>query len=136
MRIIDEVTQQEITNPDLTVGELIYAPAWVSPEAYAQAEAEGLPAVPDSAYEEVQIYHVWTADEIAQREEADAQAARQAVINAMPETLDAYADETDAALFDLDAAQATYETDTDAALFDLAEYAAALEARIAALEAM
>ena len=51
------------------------------------------------------------------------------------ERLESYMAETDAALFDLDTAQATYETDTDAALFDLAEYAASLEARIQALEA-
>ena len=51
------------------------------------------------------------------------------------ERFESYMVETDAALFDLDTAQATYETDTDAALFDLAEYVASLEARIQALEA-
>lgn len=152
MRIIDEITKQEITSPDLNAGYL-YGGDYVAPESYSQAEAEGLPALPDSAFEQVQYYHAWTTEEIAMREEAEAQAARQAAINAMPETLEAYATETDAALFDLDAAQSTYETETDAALFDLdaaqndyanetdaalfdlAEYVATLEARIEALEA-
>lgn len=134
MRIIDDKTKQEITNPDLTVG-VLFDGEYVSPEAYAAIDNVTKFAIDDSDYEQVQYYHRWTPEEIAQREQAEAEAARQAVINAMPETLGAYAVETDAALFDLDAAQATYETDTDAALFDLAEYVASLEARIQALEA-
>lgn len=141
MVIIDELTQSEIESPDLSAGELSSPTMWAAPEAYATIDNIMKFALDDSDYEEVQIYHRWTTEEIAQQQESAAQAARQDVINGLPEVVaanaaeqEAYAADTDAALFDLDAAQTAYETDTDAALFDLVDYIAALEGRIAALE--
>lgn len=64
MRILNEASLVEIKTPDLTCGELKDA-LWAPPEAYAAAEAAGLPALPDEAYERVQLYHVWTPSEEA-----------------------------------------------------------------------
>lgn len=87
MRIIDEITQQEITDPDLTVGELWDNKAWVSPEAYANAKSSGSIAVPDDAYEHVQIYHVLTEGDIAEREESELQQERQEMMDALPDAV-------------------------------------------------
>lgn len=90
MRVIDEITEQEIFDePDLTVGELFYNPAWVSRAAYERAEAEGLPAVLDSDYEEVLIYHVWSEDELIERESRGIAAEFQEIMDSLP---DAFAD--------------------------------------------
>lgn len=64
MRILNEASLVEIKEPDLTCGELREC-WWAPPEAYAAAEAAGLPALPDEAYERVQLYHVWTPSEEA-----------------------------------------------------------------------
>ena len=92
MRIINRDTNQEVTNPDLTIGELSAPTMWASPEAYATIDNVTKFALADDDYEEVQLYHVWTADEIAQREEAERQAERQKLMNAMPETVNELAD--------------------------------------------
>lgn len=86
MRIIDEATQQEITNPDLTLGNIRDA-VWASPEAYASIDNVTKFALEDSDFEHVQIYHRWTDDEIAQREESLRHQERQAVIDALPEVV-------------------------------------------------
>lgn len=66
MKVLNEASMVEIKDPDLTCGELRDA-VWAPPEAYAAAEAAGLPALPDEAYERVQLYHVWTPEEEAER---------------------------------------------------------------------
>lgn len=86
MRIIDEITYQELTNPDLTIGELRRT-IWASPEAYTTIDNVTKFALDDSDYEEVQLYHVWTAEEIAQREECERQAEQQELINALPDAV-------------------------------------------------
>ena len=86
MRIIDEITNEEIKKPDLASGELHDA-IWASPEAYATIDDVTKFALDDDDYEEVQIYHRWTADEIAQREAAEAEAAKQELIDALPDAI-------------------------------------------------
>lgn len=86
MRIIDESTQQEIANPDLTAGYL-YETVWASPDAYATIDNVTKFALSDDDYEEVQLYHVWTADEIAQREEAERQQEHQEIMDALPDAI-------------------------------------------------
>lgn len=72
MRVIDEITEQEIfEEPDLVAGELIHFPQWVPAEAYERAKAEGREAVLDSDYEEVLVYHVLTDKEIAERDKKE-----------------------------------------------------------------
>lgn len=88
MRVIDEITEQEIFDePDLTVGELFYNPSWVSKAAYERAEAEGLPTVLDSDYEEVLLYHVWTEDELAERESRGIAAEFQEIMDSLPDAV-------------------------------------------------
>lgn len=70
MRIIDELTNQEITNPDLRAGEL-QETQWASPEALDTIDNVTKFALDDSDWETVQIYHRYTAEEIAQREYND-----------------------------------------------------------------
>lgn len=86
MRIIDEKTNQEITNPDLSIG-VLRTTTWASPEAYATIDNVTKFALDESDYEQVQIYHVWTAEEIAQREAAEQQAEQQEIMNALPDAL-------------------------------------------------
>ena len=86
MRIIDEITNEEIKKPDLASGELRDA-IWASPEAYATIDDVTKFALDDDDYEEVQIYHRWTADEIAQREAEEAEAAKQELIDALPDAI-------------------------------------------------
>lgn len=87
------------------------------------------------------VWHEYDEAELAFQRELEESAIRAefneqlpATIDAINETHETYAGDTDAALFDLDAAQTAYESDTDAALFDLVDYIAALEGRIQALE--
>lgn len=86
MRILDENTRQEVTNPDLAAGYL-YEGDYVAPEAYEQMEREALPALPDGAFERVYYYHVWTPEEIAQREQDEREAAHQELIDALPDAV-------------------------------------------------
>lgn len=88
MRIINEITQQEITNPDLTNGELSES-LWARPEAYASIDNVTKFALDDSDYEVVKIYHAYTEEEIAEREESERQRERQEIIDLLP---DAFAD--------------------------------------------
>lgn len=87
MKYIDYNTKQEITNPDLTIGELTSPVMWASPEAYATIDNVTKFALDEDDYEEVQLYHVWTADEIAEREEGERQAEQQELINALPDAV-------------------------------------------------
>lgn len=86
MRIIDEITQQEIENPDMTAG-VLREMRWASPEAYATIDNVTKFALVDSDYEDVLIYHAYTDDEIAQREEAEAQEEHQELINTLPDAV-------------------------------------------------
>lgn len=86
MRILDEETKQEIVNPDLDAGYL-YGGDYVSPEAYATIDNVTKFALADDDYEEVQFYHAWTAEEIAEREAGEAEAAHQELIDALPDAV-------------------------------------------------
>lgn len=86
MRIIDELTQAEIANPDMSAGEL-RAAVWASPEAYATIDNVEKFALDDSDYEEVQIYHRWTAEETAQHQESQAADELQGEIDSLPDAL-------------------------------------------------
>lgn len=82
------------------------------------------------------VYREETAEELAEREaeQAEFEEYERTRPRTTDERLDAYAEDTDAALFDLDEAQTTYADETDAALFELVDYIATLESRIEALE--
>lgn len=86
MRIIDETTQREVTNPDLTIGELKDA-IWARPEAYATIDNVTKFALDDSDYETVQLYHRWTSEEIAQREESKRQQEHQELMDSLPDAM-------------------------------------------------
>lgn len=86
MRILDEETKQEIVSPDLDAGYL-YTGEYVAPEAYASIDNVTKHAIDDSEIEQVQYYHTYTAEEIAQREEAERQAEQQELINALPDAV-------------------------------------------------
>lgn len=119
--VIDEYGN-EVVNPDLNVGEIIDV-------RRPRADAVMVDGVwPDGSFEQVELYRVLSDEEIAARTLME---RRENIVG----EVDAYASDTDAALFDLDEAQFAYEEETDAALFDLVEYIAQLEERIAALEA-
>lgn len=87
MKIIDTSTQTEITNPDLTIGELSEPTMWASQEAYATIDNITKYALADDDYEEVMLYHVWTADEIERREEAARLERREALLDELPQIL-------------------------------------------------
>lgn len=123
MKIIDELTNQEITNPDISVGELREA-IWASPEAYASIDNVEKFALDDSDYEEVQLYHRWTEEEIAQREEAEREAAkresRETLLDELPETL-ADSDAAICELYETALAQSDTIAEQDAAICELYE---------------
>ena len=85
-KIISEQTQKEITDPDLTAGELREC-LWAPPEAYATIDNVHKFALNDSDYETVQIYHLWTADEKKAREEAQAAADKADMEGALPDAV-------------------------------------------------
>lgn len=87
MRIIDKETQTEIIDPDLTIGELSNPVMWASPDAYATIDNVTKFALTDEDYEEVQLYHVWTPDEIAWRERAAEEAEHQEIMDALPDAV-------------------------------------------------
>lgn len=91
MRIIDELTNQEITNPDLTRG-VLYETIWASPEAYATIDDVTKFALADDDYETVQLYHVYTDAEIEQQAYDKELNAKHELMNALP---DAVADLSD-----------------------------------------
>ena len=91
MKIIDELTNKEITDPDLSVGEL-WESSWASPEAYATIDDVTKFALDDDDYETVKIYHVWTPGEIIDKEERQKAAEKNALLDTLP---DAVADLSD-----------------------------------------
>lgn len=86
MRIIDEITQQEITNPDLSAGELSES-RWARPEAYASIDNVTKFALDEIDYETVQIYHKWTPEELAEKEASEAEQDRQEIMDSLPDAL-------------------------------------------------
>lgn len=86
MKIIDEITQKEIKDPDLSAGRLSEA-LWASPEAYATIDDETKFALDDSDYETVMVYHVLTEDEMAQRDDSEQKQERQDVIDSLPDAV-------------------------------------------------
>lgn len=86
MRTIDEKTKEEISDPDLTVGELRTV-VWASPEAYATIDNVEKFALDDSDYETVQMYHVWTNEEIEQREASEEFAANAEAVGSLPDAV-------------------------------------------------
>ena len=123
MRVIDEATQQEIANPDLNAGELRKA-MWASSEAYATIDNVVKFALDDDDYEEVQLYHAWTAEEIEQREESKREAEkaieRETLLGELPDTL-ADSDAAICELYETTLAQSDTIAEQDAAICELYE---------------
>lgn len=65
MRILDD-NNNEITDPDLTIGELFYE-IWASPEAYKTIDNVNKFVLDDNDYEEIQRYHIWTIEELTDK---------------------------------------------------------------------
>lgn len=86
MRIIDEITQLEIENPDLSVGELRQA-IWASPEAYKTIDNVTKFALADDDYEEVQIYHIWTDEDISFHNETILKIEKEVIIDSLPDAV-------------------------------------------------
>ena len=86
MRIIDQNTQREITNPDLSVGYLIEC-EWASPEAYATIDNVNKLALDKSDYEIVKIYHRFTPEEITWMEESERQQEHQELMDSLPDAV-------------------------------------------------
>lgn len=78
MRIFDNDTREEVFDPDFTIGEIIGEVDWI-------VDTDGTPE--GDVWERVQLYHAWTPEEIAQREEAEEQAEQQELINALPDAV-------------------------------------------------
>lgn len=123
MRVIDEATQQEIANPDLTAGELRKA-MWAPSEAYATIDNVVKFALADDDYEEVQLYHAWTAEEIEQRDESKREAEkaidRETLLGELPDTL-ADSDAAICELYETTLAQSDTIAEQDAAICELYE---------------
>lgn len=123
MRIIDEATQLEIANPDLTAGELRNA-MWASSEAYATIDNVVKFALADDDYEEVQLYHMWTAEEIEHREESKREAEktieRETLLGELSNTL-ADSDAAICELYETTLAQSDTIAEQDAAICELYE---------------
>ena len=86
MRIIDELTNQEITNPDLSVG-VLFETLWASPEAYATIDDKTKFALSDDDYEQVQLYHVYTEAELEQQALDKERNAQSELMNALPDAV-------------------------------------------------
>jgi hypothetical protein len=117
MKIIDESTQKEITNPDLTAGILTATSMWASPEAYATVDNVTKFALDPSDFEEVQIYHRWTDEEL----EAQASVRAKEDAEADEQMRKDLTDATLAELFELTATQAATIAEQDevlAAMFE------------------
>ena len=123
MRVIDEATQQEIANPDLNAGELRRA-MWASSEAYATIDNVVKFALDDDDYEEVQLYHAWTAEEIDQSEELKRESEkaieRETLLGELPDTL-ADSDSAICELYETTLAQSDTIAEQDAAICELYE---------------
>ena len=123
MRVIDEATQQEIANPDLNAGELRKA-MWASSEAYATIDNVVKFALDDDDYEEVQLYHVWTAEEIDQRKESKREAEksieRETLLGELPDTL-AGSDAAICELYETTITQSNTIAEQDIAICELYE---------------
>lgn len=123
MRVIDEATQQEIANPDLTAGELRNA-MWASSEAYATIDNVVKFALDNDDYEEVQIYHAWTVEEIEHRDESkretEKSVERETLLGELPDTL-ADSDAAICELYETTLAQSDTIAEQDAAICELYE---------------
>lgn len=86
MKIIDELTNKEITNPDLTKG-ICRETVWASPEAYASIDDVTKFALSEDDYETVQMYHVWTDEEIAAKEQSAKEAEKRELMDALPDAV-------------------------------------------------
>lgn len=84
MRIIDDITSQEVTSPDLSAG-YIYEGVWASPAAYATIDNVEKFALYSTDYEQVEFYHRWTDDEVAQRIESERQQDHNEMMDSMPD---------------------------------------------------
>lgn len=68
MKYINDITNEEVKNPDLSAGYLSAPTEWASPTAYETIDNITKFALGEDDYETVCFYHVWTEDEIAAME--------------------------------------------------------------------
>lgn len=86
MKIIDELTNEEIANPDLSVG-ILFETLWASPEAWATIDNVNKFALDDGDYEDVYLYHIWTQAELEAQEREKADREKQQLINLLPNAI-------------------------------------------------
>jgi len=89
MRIIDERTQKEISAADLTKGFTI-AGTWASPEAYASIDNVTKFALDNSDYEEVLIYHEYSAEELTENARAELEQQLNETREALEDAIEAF----------------------------------------------
>lgn len=86
MRIVDSITREDISNPDLTAGWLCDGTV-AKPGAFESIDNVTKFALADDDYERVQVYHAYTAEELAEREEAERDADYQAIMDSLPDAI-------------------------------------------------
>lgn len=69
MRTLDDITYDEVTNPDLTAGYVSEPTMYAPRDAYTTIDNITKFALDEDDYEEVLLYHRWTPEEIAERGE-------------------------------------------------------------------
>ena len=67
MKIYDELTNEELTSPDLSAGYL-YTARLVAEHVPESREVMQGTVTEDDVYEDCQFYHAYTAEELAERE--------------------------------------------------------------------
>lgn len=87
MKIINVDTNQEIVNPDLSIGELSTQSMWASPEAYATIDNVTKFALDESDYEIVQFYHAWTDEELERIEKSKNEQEHREIMESLPDAI-------------------------------------------------
>lgn len=86
MRVLDELTYEELVNPDMSAGTT-WPTTYAPPEAYATIDGVNKVALADEDYEEVLIYHRYTADELERFEQAEIAEEESALMATVPDAI-------------------------------------------------
>ncbi len=100
MRIIDMETELEVTDPDLENGYLTEPVMFAPKEAYATIDNVTKFGLADEDFEEVRLYHRYTAEELAQQAESASQAERDAILSLIIDSVEVDAKPADKLGFD------------------------------------
>lgn len=87
MRTLNDITFEEVAEPDLSAGYVSGPVRWASPDRYLPVDNVTKFSLSDGDYEDVMLYHAWTADEVAQRERNVQEQEQQEVVDALPDAM-------------------------------------------------